>query len=573
MFSKKYFLLKSSILCSLLSVVPTLSVAQEAATVPVRTTLERDSVVAAKANRYADSVLTTLSSGEKLAQLIMPMVYPKRDADNLRQWDRMVKDARFGGVLWQKGKPEDVYYLTNRMLEWAEVPMLTAMDGEWGLSMRLSGTIGWPRNIVLGAADDEVLAYRYGRATAQEAKRLGIRVNFAPVIDVNNNPNNPVIGTRAYGSDPDLVARLGIAYARGLEREKVLSTAKHFPGHGDTDKDSHKTLPVISKSRKELEDLELRPFREYVTAGLGGVMVGHLTIPAFGTGSSRASSASPEVVTDLLQKDLGFTGLIFTDGLSMQGIVAGAGSGRVGVEVFKAGSDILLAPSDPFGMLRELEAALKNGEIQQSEVDRRVHKVLKYKYLLGFAKPDFLSGKNLNRDLNNQEGEALMREIYAKAMTLVKNEDGVLPLKTAGAAFLRYGSTLAGAITGQMSDGISITNMGAGASSAEQQRVLGRYGNGQTVIVAVTSASVQPDPVAFSKLAKRSKLVLVFMTTPYTSLKFGEVLGEAAAVAYGYDSSITAQRAMGAALTGAAPFPGRLPVELAPYFPFGSKVE
>lgn len=573
MFSKKYFLLKSSILCSLLSVVPTLSVAQEAATVPVRTTLERDSVVAAKANRYADSVLMTLSSGEKLAQLIMPMVYPKRDADNLRQWDRMVKDARFGGVLWQKGKPEDVCYLTNRMLEWAEVPMLTAMDGEWGLSMRLSGTIGWPRNIVLGAADDEVLAYRYGRATAQEAKRLGIRVNFAPVIDVNNNPNNPVIGTRAYGSDPDLVARLGIAYARGLEREKVLSTAKHFPGHGDTDKDSHKTLPVISKSRKELEDLELRPFREYVTAGLGGVMVGHLTIPAFGTGSSRASSASPEVVTDLLQKDLGFTGLIFTDGLSMQGIVAGAGSGRVGVEVFKAGSDILLAPSDPFGMLRELEAALKNGEIQQSEVDRRVHKVLKYKYLLGFAKPDFLSGKNLNRDLNNQEGEALMREIYAKAMTLVKNEDGVLPLKTAGAAFLRYGSTLAGAITGQMSDGISITNMGAGASSAEQQRVLGRYGNGQTVIVAVTSASVQPDPVAFSKLAKRSKLVLVFMTTPYASLKFGEVLGEAAAVAYGYDSSITAQRAMGAALTGAAPFPGRLPVELAPYFPFGSKVE
>lgn len=573
MFSKKYFLLKSSILCSLLSVVPTLSVAQETATVPVRTTLERDSVVAAKANRYADSVLMTLSSGEKLAQLIMPVVYPKRDADNLRQWDRMVKDARFGGVLWQKGKPEDVYYLTNRMLEWAEVPMLTAMDGEWGLSMRLSGTIGWPRNIVLGAADDEVLAYRYGRATAQEAKRLGIRVNFAPVIDVNNNPNNPVIGTRAYGSDPDLVARLGIAYARGLEREKVLSTAKHFPGHGDTDKDSHKTLPVISKSRKELEALELRPFREYVKAGLGGVMVGHLTIPALGTGSSRASSASPEVVSDLLQKDLGFTGLIFTDGLGMHGIVAGAGSGRVGVEVFKAGSDILLAPSDPFGMLRELEAALKNGEIQQSEVDRRVHKVLKYKYLLGFAKPDFLSGKNLNRDLNNQEGEALMREIYAKAMTLVKNEDGVLPLKTAGAAFLRYGSTLAGAITGQMSDGISITNMGAGASSAEQQRILGRYGNGQTVIVAVTSASVQPDLAAFSKLAKRSKLVLVFMTTPYTSLKFGEVLGEAAAVAYGYDSSITAQRAMGAALTGAAPFPGRLPVELAPYFPFGSKVE
>ena len=535
------------------------------------TDLSKDSLFSAKADFYADSVLQALTTEQKLAQLIMPMVYPKRDKASLARFDRMVKDARFGGLLWQKGTPEDVFYLTNRMLEWAEIPMLTAMDGEWGLSMRFSGTIRWPRNIVLGAADEELLAYRYGRATGREAKRLGIHVNFAPVIDVNSNPKNPVIGTRSFGSDPDLVTRLGIAYARGLEREQVLATAKHFPGHGDTDVDSHKALPVIKKSRQELEEVELKPFREYVKAGLGGVMIAHLTVPALGTGSKRASSASPEVVTDLLQKDLGFEGLIFTDALEMKGIVAGVGSGRVGVEVFKAGSDILLAPVDPFALLEELKSALSKGEIKQSEVDRRVRKILRYKYLLGIDKPVFLSSRNLNRDLNSQEGEALMREIYEKGMTLVKNDNGAVPVK-GSTAFVRYGSSLAGAITGQMRDGISITNLGTGASAEEQARTLSRYGKGQTVIVAVTSTGVKPNKEALIKLAGRTNLVLVFMTTPYTALKFGEALNAADAVAFGYDNSVTAQRAMGATLSGAKDFPGKLPVELAPYFPFGSKV-
>ena len=537
----------------------------------VPSTLSNDSVFSARADFYADSVLQTLSTEQRLAQLIMPMVYPKRDKASLERFDRMVQDARFGGLLWQKGTPEDVFYLTNRMIERAEVPMLTAMDGEWGLSMRFSGTIRWPRNIVLGAADNELLAYRYGRATGKEAKRLGIHVNFAPVIDVNSNPKNPVIGTRSFGSDPDLVTRLGIAYARGLEREQVLATAKHFPGHGDTDVDSHKALPVINKSRAELEEVELKPFREYIKAGLGGVMVAHLTIPALGTGSKRASSASPEVVTDLLQKELGFEGLIFTDALEMKGIVAGVGSGRVGVEVFKAGSDILLAPTDPFALLEELKSALAKGEITSSEVDRRARKVLRYKFLLGIERPVFLSARNLNRDLNSQEGEALMREIYEKGMTLVKNENGAVPVK-GSTAFVRYGASLAGAITGQMKDGISITNLGTGASAEEQARTFGRYGKGQTVIVAVTSSGVKPNKEALIKLAGRSNLVLVFMTSPYTSLKFGEALNAADAVAYGYDNSVSAQRAMGAALSGAKPFTGKLPIELAPYFPFGSFV-
>lgn len=540
---------------------------------PITTKFESDSTLTMRATHYADSVISLLSHREKLAQLIMPMVYPKRDKESLATWDRMVRKEKFGGVLWQKGKPEDVVYLTNNMIRWSDVPMLMAMDGEWGLAMRLSGTISWPRNIVLGAADDELLAYRYGRETGKEARRLGIHVNFAPVIDVNNNPRNPVIGTRSYGSDPALVTRLGIAYARGLERENVLATAKHFPGHGDTDTDSHKTLPVIKKSRGELEAMELRPFREYVKAGLSGVMVGHLTVPALGTGDRRATSASPEVVTDLLQRDLGFTGLIFTDGLAMQGIVTGAGSNKVGVEVFKAGSDILVAPKDPFAVLNELDNALKNGEIHISDVDHRVHKLLRYKYLLGLTSPDYLGYRNLNRDLNSQDGESVMQEIYRKAMTLVKNEGNLLPLKGQSVALVRYGSTLAGAVAGKMKDGIAITNLSAGASSSEQQRALSHFGKDRIVVVAVTSSNVSPDVQVFRRLAKQSNLVLLFMTSPYTALKFGDALIDAGAVAFGYDSSISTQRAMGSAVMGDIPFVGKLPIALAPYFPYGSKAD
>ena len=571
--SPKNFLLSFTAILSMsgsLFSVPAFSQSPSAAkVVPV---FERDSALLAAANHYADSVLAVLNTEQRLAQLIMPMVYPKNDSGSLSEWDRMVEDAQFGGVLWQKGTPEDVFMMTNRMLQRARVPMLTAMDGEWGLSMRFSGTIRWPRNIVLGAADDEVLAYRYGRATGREAKRVGIFVNFAPVMDVNSNPRNPVIGTRAYGSDVDLVTRLGIAYARGLEREGVLSTAKHFPGHGDTDTDSHKTLPVISKSRSELEEIELAPFREFVKAGLGGMMVAHLSVPALGTGSKRASSATKEVVTDLLKDELGFSGLIFTDALQMKGIVNGVGSAKVAVEVFKAGSDMLLAPIDPYETLRELKAALLKGEISREEVDERVHKVLKYKYLLGTATPKYLKGANFNRDLNNQEGEALMREIYEKGMTLVKNEGDLLPLGNRMISFVRYGSELAGAITGQMRDGIGISNIGSGASSAEQRRTFARYGKGQTVVVAVTARSVKPDPEVFKALAKRTNLVLVFMTDPYTALKFGDALSEADAVAFGYDASVSAQRVMGAALVGKIPFAGRLPIALAPYFVFGTQV-
>lgn len=381
-----------------------------------------DPMTSMQAEAYADSILGTMSIEDKVAQLIMPMVYPRNGASDIAAWDRMVRDKKYGGVLWQKGDPRVVIELTNRMRQSAPtVPMLVAMDGEWGLSMRLHGTIHWPRNIVIGATDDTLLAYEYGRQTAMEAKRLGIHVNFAPVIDVNSNPKNPVIGTRSYGSNPDRVTALGIAYAKGLEENGVLATAKHFPGHGDTDTDSHNTLPVISKTLDQLEEMELRPFRSYIDAGLGGMMIAHLRIPALGTGH-RASSASRSVVTDLLRNQMHFGGLIFTDGLGMKGIISGAGGASVAIEVFKAGSDILLAPTDPDRTLSELMNAVKDNTITTDEVHRRAKKILMWKYVLNVPDRTQLSTQGLDADLHSHESKALLAKLYGSSITLLKNE-------------------------------------------------------------------------------------------------------------------------------------------------------
>lgn len=550
----------------LLSILPLIAASTMAQMLPkVTPNLLRDPLKMMRAEAFADSLLGQMSLEEKAAQLIMPMVYPRNSAADLTAWDRMVKDKKYRGVLWQKGNPSTVIELTNRMRRDApHVPMLVAMDGEWGLSMRLSGTTQWPRNIIIGATNDTDLAYRYGKATATEARRLGIHVNFAPVIDVNSNPRNPVIGTRSYGSNPDRVAEMGIAYARGLEDSGVLSTAKHFPGHGDTDTDSHKTLPVITKSLDRLEETELRPFRAYINAGAGGMMIAHLSIPALGTGS-RASSASRSVVTDLLQNQMHFGGLIFTDGLGMKGIISGAGGESVAVEVFKAGSDILLAPDSPDQALSDLMKALRQKVISADEVHRRAKKVLIWKYILDAHNRTPISTVALHNDLNSRESKTLLSEIYTSSMTLLKNDERLLPLTTKRIALVRYGTTQLSTLASEMK-GIDSYSITPGQKQSTTYAKLREY---DAVIVAVSSASARPEE-ALNRLAKQVPTVLAFMTSPYTLPHFAEAIKHSKAVVLGYDAKPEAQRALIDVLRGNKPFSGRLPVDLTPLFGEGT---
>lgn len=555
----------------LLSLFLVLSFTAPAQTTP---TLLRDANRYRAAEQYAERLLATLSTRQKVAQLVMPMVWPKTDSSSLREWEQMVTREQYGGVLWQKGTPENQLRLTNYMRQNARVPMLVAIDGEWGLSMRLSGTPKWPRNIFLGAAHDEALAYAYGQATAREAKRLGVQVNFAPVLDVNSNPQNPVIGTRSFGSDVATVTRLGLAYARGMEEGGVLSVAKHFPGHGDTSADSHHALPIISKRPEELKQVELAPFDAYIRSGLSGMMVAHLQIPALGTGD-RASSASPSVVTDLLQKELGFRGLIFTDGLGMKGIISGVGSSSVAVEVFKAGSDILVAPTDPRQAVDELMKALESGAITLSEVERRVKKVLIYKYLSGATDKTPLPSDHLSTDLNPDTAQELIRQINRRAMTLTRNKEDLLPLKgQPRLALLRYGNTRTPGLLTALREAIPGTRaftINANTDNAARNKIYRQLKEYDAVIIAVSDQKIRPDS-GLTDLIGNTNSVLTFLTSPYAALQFGQETYAAAAVAFAYGSQASAQTALGEAITGAIPFQGVLPVDLSPYIPQGTSL-
>lgn len=538
-------------------------------------TIQTNSERMISAQAYADRVMSEMSQEEKLAQLIMPMVWPKEDAQSVAAWERMIKKG-FGGVLWQKGHPEAQLRLTNRMREKAKVPMMVAMDGEWGLSMRLSHTIEWHRNIVLGATNDVVLAERYGEAVGKEARRMGIHVNFAPVADVNNNPKNPVIGTRSFGSNPQKVAALTVAYGKGLERQGVLSVAKHFPGHGDTDVDSHKSLPVIRKSKAQLQQLELIPFERYIREGLGGIMMGHLMVPSLDR-SGRAASASYAMATELLQNEMGFGGLIFTDALEMKGILSGTGGRSIAVEAFKAGNDILLAPVDPYASLRELSMGLKNREIDEAEVDRRCRKVLVWKYLLEVNVAPALSPANLLQDLQVQEHKDLLQEINRAGVTLLKNSGDLLPLgslKNRKIALLRYGNGQVGNLIAALKQYTSVESftLRNDASSAQRNQVYAALKKFDQVIVAITSDRATPD-VGLLPLANSKPVVLTFLTSPYTALKFGAVIGASKAVVMGYETKSEAQRAVGDAIMGGIPFKGSLPVDLPPIFKEGDGLQ
>ena len=530
----------------------------------------RDVERKAAAEAWADSVLATLSPRQQAAQLIMPMTWPRVDKAGLANWHRQVLEGEFGCVLWQKGSPGNVVRLTNWMRREAGIPMLVAMDGEWGLSMRFSDSMKWPRNMLLGATDDPRLAYEYGRATADEARRIGIHVNFAPVLDVNSNPANPVIGNRSLGSSPDLVIRMGLAYAKGLEDNGLLSTAKHFPGHGDTSTDSHKTLPVISRSRAQLEQVELAPFRAYIREGYGGMMVGHLSVPALGTGP-RATSAVPAVVTDLLQHEMGFGGLIFTDGLGMKGIVNGAGELGVYVTTLLAGADVLVAPTDPFQALDDVTAAVDKGILSQAEITRRCRKVLVWKHLLGADSREPLETEHLDADLHPGASRELLERIYEGAMTLVKSEQGILPLhKEDRVALLTYGDDSAELLRSTINrvahtDGYTIRRS---TGSAARQAILDKLRSYDKVVVAVTWRGFAPGK-DLTKLLGETKSVLLFHTSPYAALDYMEAMKAATAVGFAYDTRSEGMRAMGRALIGERPVSGKLPVDLPPLYKQG----
>ena len=366
-------------------------------------------------NHWVDSVFKTLTTEEQLAQLIMPIVYPSQDTQAIKREEQRFSKFKWGGILYQKGLMAHQLVMNKRLQQTNSIPLLIALDGEWGLYMRLKDAPRFPRNLGLGLAGDAQMLYEYGREIARECRLMGIHVNFAPTVDVNINPLNPVIGSRSFGSTPSVVSQLSEAYALGLEDGGVLSVAKHFPGHGDTSEDSHKTLPIVQATRKRLELVELAPFKHYINSGLGGIMTAHLRVPAL-ENRSIPSSLSPNVCTDLLKKDLGFQGLIFTDGLEMEGVQTQS-LGDIGVAALLAGNDILLGPASPEAQLNNLVLAYWDGRLPAKLIEEKVRKVLAYKYRLIISeRPSTATAETINKLIWTSSAKNLQQKLWMNSL-------------------------------------------------------------------------------------------------------------------------------------------------------------
>lgn len=379
--------------------------------------------------RWVDSVFATMNLDEKIGQLFMVAAYSNKDEKHYKEIEKLIREYKIGGLIFFQGSPYKQAELTNRYQAKSDIPLLVAMDAEWGLGMRLDSTISYPYQITLGALQDDTLIEQMGEQIAEQCKRLGVHINFAPVVDVNSNPNNPVIGFRSFGENKEKVAQKGIAYMRGLQKNGVMAVAKHFPGHGDTDKDSHYALPVLKHDAPRLDTLELYPFKKLIAAGVEGVMVAHLNIPAYEKRPNFATTLSAAVVQDLLQKQLGFKGLIFTDALNMKGVSDYFPNGEVDVLALMAGNDVLLFSGDIPLAVKAIKKAIKKHKIKKNEIDLKVKKILRAKYQAGLHRYKPIDLNNLYEDLHKKSYYDLLEKIYMQAATLARNDDSLIPFK------------------------------------------------------------------------------------------------------------------------------------------------
>lgn len=380
--------------------------------------------------RDIDSIIGTMTPREKIAQLIYVAVDSQESPELKAQQERLIREG-LGGIIVMDDKLVDNMRLVNELQRGARIPLMVSIDGEWGAAMRYYEYAAFPRAMQLGALNDEALAEAAGRAIGEELSEIKVFMNFAPVVDVNNNPENSVIKTRSMGQTREKVANLGVAFTRGMQSAKVWGSAKHFPGHGDTNVDSHKALPVLTFDRARLDSLELYPFRALIDAGVAMVMVGHLSVPALDSTGTPASISYP-IVTGLLRNELGFNGVIITDALEMKGVAEG--NANAAIEAYKAGVDIMLMPEDAQKTLDDLCAALKRGEIDEADLDARVRRALLLKQRSGMLADDYspfvdatgpdgaLDTAKLMARTRRPETEALIQEICDRSMTVVRGK-------------------------------------------------------------------------------------------------------------------------------------------------------
>jgi beta-N-acetylhexosaminidase len=532
--------------------------------------------------RWVDSVFSTLSVDEKIGQLMMPRGNYSYEYDTARFY-KIVRDYHVGGFVLFRNRPTAQALLVNQLQAMSKVPMMIGMDLEWGMEMRLDSTVRFPYQMTLGAMQgNENLIEEMGLQLAEQCKRMGVHVNYAPVVDVNNNPNNPVINFRSFGENREKVTTKALAYMRGLQKGGIITSAKHFPGHGDTGVDSHADLPVIPFNRNRLDSLELFPYRELIKNGLQGVMVAHLSIPNLDTTKNLASTLSQKIVTNLLRKDLNFKGLVFTDAMDMQGAVKFFPEGTANVKAILAGNDILETFVDVPAAFNAIKRALEKGEIAQNDIDERVKRILTAKAWAGLDKYKPIEIKNLIADLNPAKSQALNRQFAEETITLLKNDGNILPLQnldTLRIASLNIGNPSFGSksptdfqkMVSNYTD-VQHFNLDENSSEEEIQKVRESLKSYNLILMAVNGQSVRPaknysiNPkiqTLVSAFANSSKTIVSLFSNAYTLSKF-ENLDKAKALTITYQESPQMHEAVATAelIFGGIGAKGKLPVSV-----------
>ena len=520
---------------------------------------------------WVDSVFNALNEDQKLGQLFMIAAYSNVDEAQNQVIENIIKDYQIGGLIFMQGGPVRQATLTNRYQAASKTPLLISMDAEWGLSMRLDSTLNFPKQMTLGAIQEDKYVYEMGKEIAMQCKRLGVHVSFSPDIDINSNPLNPIIGVRSFGENKENVARKGIAYMKGLQHHGVMAVAKHFPGHGDTDRDSHLGLPTIKHSKKRMDEIELYPFKKLIRDSVGGVLVAHLNIPAYDNTPNRASTLSKNIVTDLLKEKLDFQGLIFTDALNMKGVSKFFKPGEVDVMALKAGNDVLLFSEDVPIAINKIKEALANGDLDKKEVYQSVKKILNAKYWAGLNKYKPIEIKNLYQDLHSAHAKALRHTLFEKAVTVVSNANDLIPFKfndTTKFASIAFGTSVENEFQKTLTKYAHFENHHFlehhHFTSDQIEAFVEKYAH-KTVIISIHGMNNSPAKdygitkeisLLVQKLEQKTKVVVVLFGNPY-ALKYFE---NSPHVVCAYEHNEITKKLVPQVLFGALKANGKLPV-------------
>lgn len=524
--------------------------------------------LAPEGNKWVDSVYNTLALEEKFGQLFMVAAYSNKDFAHYNTIDKLIQENKIGGLIFFQGGPVRQAKLTNRFQSKSKIPLFIGIDAEWGLGMRLDSTYRYPWNMTLGAIQDMKLLEKVGVQMGEQSKRLGLQFNFAPVLDINTNPKNPIIGFRSFGEDKFKVTERAIALMKGFQSQGVFSTGKHFPGHGDTETDSHKSLPTIHFSKERLSEVELYPYRKMFHDGLSSVMVAHLKVPSLEPRSNYPSSISYNVVTDILQKELGFKGLIFTDALNMKSVSNFKLPSEINFEAFMVGNDVLLFPADIPSTIEKFKLAYSANLFSEERLAFSVKKILKFKYKAGLNSYKPIVIDNLYTDLNSSKNDALQYELYENAVTVLKNTTAILPIKNLDKqkiAYVKIGDDSNDAFVSTLKKYAEVTVV----EDANLDSLQVKLKPFTTVIIGYHKSDVafkdddlkSNDLYKINFLAKNNNVILDVFAKPYSLLpitNFDAIEG----LVVSYQNNAIAQIVSAELIFGAIEAKGKLPVSI-----------